>query len=92
MTQCDQRIEQVLAQLPTAKPVQTPVSPKPVAQCRPQRALRKRTQHGPNAATVDFSAALTQICGVDLIKVCGLNLLSVLMLIREIGSDRSRAC
>jgi transposase len=47
------------------------------------------SKHGPNAATVDFSAALTRICGVDLIKVCGLNLLSVLMLIGEIGTDMS---
>jgi len=91
MAQCDLRIEKVLAQLPTTKPAQAPVPPKPVATVpAPKRALRKRTQHGPNAATVDFSAALTRICGVDLIKVCGLNLLSVLMLIGEIGTDMSQ--
>jgi hypothetical protein len=70
MAQCDLRIEKVLAQLPTAKPAQAPVPPKPVTTVpTPKQALRKRTQHGPNAANIDFRVALTRICGVDLIKV-----------------------
>jgi transposase len=39
---------------------------------------------------VDFSEQIRRICGVDLMQVCGLNLLSVLMLIAEIGVDKSQ--
>ncbi len=91
IAQCDQRIEKLLPLLPEAKPAQQPVPPKPVATVEPpKKARKKRIQHGPNAATIDFSAALARICGVDLIKVCGLNLISVLMLIGEIGTDMSK--
>jgi transposase len=91
MAQCDQRIEKVLAQIPTAKPAATPAPPRPVAAAEPpKQAKRKRVHHGPNASEIDFTQVLTRICGVDLVKVCGLNLLSVLMLIGEIGTDMSR--
>jgi transposase len=91
MAQCDQRIEKVLAQIPTAKPAVTPAPPRPVAAAEPpKQAKRKRVHHGPNASAIDFTQVLTRICGVDLLKVCGLNLLSVLMLIGEIGTDMSR--
>ena len=91
MAHCDQRIEQVLTQLPTAQPAATLAPPRPVATAEPpKRAKRKRVHHGPNASEIDFTQVLTRICGVDLIKVCGLNLLSVLMLIGEIGTDMSR--
>jgi transposase len=91
MAQCDQRIQGVLAQIPTAQPAATPAPPKPVAAAQPAKPLRrKRTNHGPNASDIDFSPVLARICGVDLVKVCGLNLLSVLMLIGEIGTDMSR--
>lgn len=91
MAQRDQRIEKILAQLPTAKPVAVQSPPKPVETAKPAKRSRpKRAQHGPNALTMDFTAALARVCGVDLQKVCGLNLLSVLMLIGEIGTDMSR--
>jgi len=61
MAQCDVTIEKVLAQLPTAKPAPALVPPKPVATVpAPKQALRKRTQHGPNAAAIDLGAVLTQ--------------------------------
>ena len=91
MAQCDQRIDKVLAQIPTAKPPTTPAPPKQVAAAEtPQKAKRKRVHHGPNASEIDFTKVLARVCGVDLVKVCGLNLLSVLMLIGEIGTDMSR--
>ena len=91
MAQCDQRIEKILAELPTAKPVTLPTPPKPVPPAAPPKPARsKRAQHGPNALAIDFTQTLARICGVDLLKVCGLNLLSVLMLLGEIGTDMSR--
>ncbi len=91
ITQCDQRIEKVLLQIPTAQPAPTPAPPRPVAAAEPpKQTKRKRVHHGPNASEIDFTQVLTRICGVGLVKVCGLNLLSVLMLIGEIGTDVSR--
>jgi len=91
LTHCDERIEKVLAVLPTAKAVTREAPPKPVAtQTAPKRGRKKQINRGPNAAAVDFSQALKRICGVDLIQVCGLNLLTVLMLLGEIGTDMSR--
>jgi len=91
MGQCDQRIEKVLAAMPPAAPAVQAAPAKPLPAAAPVPAARKkRFYKGNNAPTIDFTAALVRICGLDLMKVCGLNLLSVLMLIGEIGTDMSR--
>jgi transposase len=91
MGQCDQRIEKVLAAIPKAAPAAPPAPAQLLPAAAPApRARKKRFYKGNNAPTIDFTAALVRICGLDLMKVCGLNLLSVLMLIGEIGTDMSR--
>ena len=94
---CDQQLERVLAQMPTAKPASLPVPPALVlGAAQPAAAKKKKQQaarNGNNALRVDptqLSQQLQRICGVNLMAVCGLNLLSVLMLIAEIGVDMSR--
>lgn len=88
---CDQQIMTALAAVPTAKPrsPELPIPPKPgpVDEAAAQKAKKPKRPRGNNQATVDFSAALLRVCGVDLMRVCGLNVLSVLMLIGEIGTD-----
>ena len=90
--QCDQHIEKALAAIPKASPAAQMPPPRPVAADAQAKATQgpKRPQKGNNAPTIDFTAAVIRICGMDLMKVCGLNLLSVLMLIGEIGVDMSR--
>jgi transposase len=88
--ECDERIEQALAAIPKAGPAVEAAPPKPVPVHTDLPPPRPKRIKGNNAPTVDFTAALVRICGVDLMKVCGLNLLSVLMLIGEIGTDMSR--
>src|SRR5262249_38977434 len=99
--QCDQKIEKVLAAIPTAKLQNiTPLPPKALApasateqKAHAQRKRQSAAGRGNNALTIDplsLSQQLKRICGVDLMKVCGLNLLSVLMILAEIGNDMSR--
>lgn len=90
MQTCDERIEKTLAAIPNAMSAVGPAPAKPVSLAARPTPKAKRKDCGPNAPTVDFSAALVRICGVDLMKVRGLNLLSVLMRIGEIGIDMSR--
>jgi transposase len=99
IAECDPRIEKVLAAIPKVQAVAAPVPPKSVAAAAPAKAAqgkarsrkgKKRSAKGNHAPTIDFSAALVRICGVDLMKVCGLGLLSVLMLLGEIGTNMSR--
>jgi len=90
MADCDPRIEKALQAIPTVSLVAPPAPPKPLPAAKSPKPKRKRVDRGNNAPTIDFTAALQRVCGVDLMKVCGLNLLSVLMLIGEIGVDMSR--
>ena len=94
LQQCDERVEGVLAQMPTARPATLPVPPKPVPPASATTAQKKKKiTGGNNALSVDadkLNQQLQRICGVNLMAVCGLNVLSVLMLIAEIGVDMSR--
>jgi transposase len=86
----DQQVEALLPHLVTAPPALPEAErPKnPQAATGAQRPRRKKKKAG-NAPTIDFTAELTRICGVDLTRVVGFNLLSVLILISEIGVDMS---
>ena len=95
LAECDAQIERVLGKMPTARPVEIPVPPKPVAAAKnpASKPPKKEVSRGNNAFNLDpgcLRAELQRICGVNLATVCGLNLLSVLMLIAEIGVDMSR--
>jgi transposase len=99
LTECDEQIVRVIAEMPTAQPAQLPVPPKLVPAApeekdpRKKKKKAKRINGGNNALQVDvqtFGQQLQRICGVNLAGVCGLNLLSVVMLIAEIGVDMSR--
>jgi transposase len=96
LQQCDEQLERVLAQIPTARPATLPVPAKPVppaAETAGQTRQKKKASGGNNALSVDadkLSQQLQRICGVNLMAVCGLNLLSVVMLVAEIGVDMSR--
>lgn len=96
LQQCDEQLERVLGQIPTARPATLPVPPKAVP-AAPEKAgpikEKKKASKGNNALSLDadkLSQQLQRISGVNLMAVCGLNLLSVLMLIAEIGVDMSR--
>lgn len=93
LAECDQKIVQVLEQMPTAQAAKLTVPPKIVPVVVADQSKKKRINGGNNALSVDvvaFSGELKRICGVNLAGVCGLNLLSVVMLIAEIGVDMSR--
>jgi transposase len=95
LEQCDEQMQRVLAQMPTAKPASLPVPPKPVPAAVEAANPKKKKQPagGNNTLNLDLAQLgeqLQRICGVNLAAVCGLNLLSVLMLIAEIGVDMSR--
>jgi len=93
MATCDQEVAKALSALPTAKPVQRELPPKPIPAAPGAKKTKKRSGRGNNELNLDLkevSAQLQRVCGVDLMNVCGLNLLSVLMLIAEIGLDMSR--
>jgi transposase len=93
LQKCDQQIERVLAEMPTARPASQPLAPKPVPAPQASANKKKKAAGGNNEVRIDaaqLSAQLQRICGVNLVAVCGLNLLSVLMLIAEIGVDMSR--
>lgn len=91
---CDEQIECVLAQMPTARAAAVPAPPKPVPPAaEPSGPKKKKAAGGNNDVRIDpekLGAQLQRLCGVNLMAVCGLNLLSVLMLIAEIGVDMSR--
>jgi transposase len=93
---CDEQIERVLAQMPTARPVAQPIAPQSVpsvAEPPGAKKTKKKAAGGNNDVRIDpekLGAQLQRLCGVNLMAVCGLNLLSVLMLIAEIGVDMSR--
>jgi hypothetical protein len=101
MEECDEKIQKVLADIPTARVENIPEAPpKPVPSASAQeqadhtrRKKRSAANRGANAVRVDaanMGQELQRICGVNLMNVCGLNLLSVLMIIAEIGTDMSR--
>jgi len=94
LQECDQKMVEVIQQMPTAKVIALPVPAKPVPAAPPEpKGKQKRLNGGNNALSVDvkgLSAQLQRICGISLQGVCGLNLLSVIMLIAEIGVDMSR--
>jgi transposase len=87
---CDQKIEAVLAAIPTARPVEAEPPPLPVAAAAAQPKKKGKPTDGKNAPKTDFTEVLRRICGVDLTRIPGLNLLSVLMILGEIGTDMSR--
>ena len=91
IAECDTATEKALARV-TPNPSAVPEADRPknpVASPDDGKKRRRKQPRG-NALTVDVTAQLKQICGVDLTRIIGLNVLSVLMLVSEVGVDMSR--
>jgi transposase len=94
VAQCDEQIQEALAQVVVAPPPVEPewvVPPNPVAQVQDKpRKKRFQARKAGTGLKRDLTEELKRICGVDLTQIVGLNVLSVLIILSEIGLDMSR--
>lgn len=90
----DQELMKLMKLMPAAPAATQAPPPKPVAVEEPQASGTKRKKKDPckgkNALTLDFTAELLRVCGVNLLNMVGCNTLCILMLIGEIGVDMSK--
>jgi len=85
--ECDQRLQKLLAELPTrereAAEVEQEAAGKPA---RKKRFSRKRK----NAPRFDLQAELERVCGVDLTSIDGVDVMTAQTMVAELGTDFSR--
>lgn len=90
--ECDRQLEAALSQVvvPPAVEPPPPAPDNPKAKAELGRKKKFQPRNAGTGLKRDLTAELQRLCGVDLTQIVGLNVLSVLILISEIGLDRSR--
>jgi len=93
MQECDRKLENFLASLPTRTldiPSE-PVGAKADTVLKPRKAKRAKKPKRPrgNEPTLDLEGELKRICGVDLTSIDGINVITAQTIIAEIGTDLS---
>jgi transposase len=92
ITECDQRLQRLLAALPQREAqrpeVQAGAAGESVTQKRKQ--TRRKSRPDGNAPKFNLQAELVRICGVDLTSVDGIDIMTAQMIVAELGTDFSR--
>jgi transposase len=90
MRECDRQLESFLASLPT-RILEKPNQPDsaPAAPAKKAKKTRKPKKARRNEPTVDLTAELKRICGVDLTSIDGIDVITAQTILSEIGTDMS---
>ena len=89
---CDQRLQQYLAALPTRTiPAASHAAKKEVKEGQETGKPKKKQRKKPtrNAPKFDLTAELKRICGVDLTSIDGIDVMTVQTVVSEVGTDLS---
>jgi transposase len=85
MTECDQRLQALLAELP-AREVEAAGG---AAEAGGAPARKKRSG-GKNLPRFDLHAELERVCGIDLTSIDGIDVMTAQTIVAELGTDFSR--
>lgn len=85
MRECDGKLEQYLAALPT-RILEVPGPPECGPVAAPKKAAKKSKPKG-NAPALDLKTELKRICGVDLTSIDGVDVMTAQTIISEVGTD-----
>jgi transposase len=81
---CDQRLQQLMASLPTRE-METSLPSSTVA-AQPVGKKKSRSKHK-NVPRFDLQIELTRICGVDLTSIDGIDVMTAQTILAELGTD-----
>jgi len=87
VAECDQRLQTLLAVLPTREVEADVVTTQ--AAGKPARKKRSRGKHK-NVPRFDLHAELKRVCGVDLTSIDGVDIMTAQTVVAELGTDFSR--
>jgi len=87
VAECDQRLQTLLAVLPTREVEAAVVTTQ--AAGKPARKKRSRGKHK-NVPRFDLHAELKRVCGVDLTSIDGVDIMTAQTVVAELGTDFSR--
>jgi transposase len=91
ISECDQRLQRLLAALPQREAqqpeVQAGAAGESITQKRKQR--RKKSRPDGNAPQFDLLAELERVCGVDLTRIDGIDIMTAQTIVAELGTDFS---
>src|SRR5208337_4775652 len=92
MAQCDARLQQYLAALPSREPIPEPSpaeAPAASGKNRPHRARRKARKPKGNQPAFDLESEFQRILGVDATRIDGIDVITVHTVLAEVGPDLS---
>ena len=87
VAECDQRLQTLMAVLPTREVEADVVTTQ--AAGKPARKKRSRGKHK-NVPRFDLHAELKRVCGVDLTSIDGVDIMTAQTVVAELGTDFSR--
>jgi transposase len=88
MQECDRKLEEYLASLPT-RTLNVPARREGEEAATPQKKKKAKKPRG-NEPEWDLAAELKRICGVDLTTIDGINVMTAQTIVAEVGTDMSR--
>jgi transposase len=87
MAECDQRLQKLMAELPTREVEAAAVA----AEASGEPARKKRSGgKKKNVPRFDLRAQLQRVCGVDLTSIDGIDVMTAQTIVAELGTDFSR--
>jgi transposase len=87
MAECDQRLQKLMAELPTREVEAAAVA----AEASGEPARKKRSGgKKKNVPRFDLRAELQRVCGVDLTSIDGIDVMTAQTIVAELGTDFSR--